>query len=628
VTEDDDGRVHCDHGERCGGCALLGRTRAEQAEHKRALVSAAFSGYRALAALSIGEVAQATALIGYRTRAKLVVSRAGAIGLFAQGSHDVVDIPRCRVLAPAVADAVATVRALLAAEPSARNALDGIDVREVLDEHGAGALVTLIGPEQARGELERLAALVAAAPHVRGVAISMRERDSPTVLGAAPQVVNGPLAVRDRLSASGPYQLVAHGSFTQAHREQAATLASRVQERLSAAVGGLSGKRVLELYAGSGGLALGLAAQGAQLQLVERYAPGLELVAQAAREQNLPPPRIEIGDATHALFDLKERGARYDAVIVNPPRTGLPAPLRSALAEIGPRAIAYVSCEPRTLARDLSHLALLGYGTTAIEPFDMLPLSASVECLALLTRAARPQLNVLYEDDALLVIDKPPFLPTTPQGGNALNLLDVVRAQRGLSELAAVHRLDAGTSGICLLAKRRDAVAGLAAALAAGEKHYLALVRGIARDKGSIRRPLLENGARHDAMTRYQRVRVLGGHSLLRVRPEQGRKHQVRRHLSGLGHPLLGDDRYGDPASNRHLERRHGLDRPFLHLAKLTLVLPGSVDTRTLEAELAPDLAAVCASLAPAPALRGVAPGSETAAEPARRRERRGRRRS
>src|SRR5262249_3549271 len=152
--------------------------------------------------------------------------------------------------------------------------------------------------------------------------------------------------------------------------------------------------------------------------------PGLELVAQAAREQDLPAPQIEIGDATQVLLDLRERRARYDAVIVNPPRTGLPAALRSALADVAPRAIAYVSCEPRTLARDLSHLALLGYGAATIEPFDMLPLSASVECVALLTRSTAPQLNVLYEDDALLVIDKPPFLPTTPQGGNALNLLD------------------------------------------------------------------------------------------------------------------------------------------------------------------------------------------------------------
>src|SRR5689334_5068037 len=211
VVDEHDGRVHCEHGERCGGCALLGRTREEQAAFKRELVSSAFSGYRALAKLAIGEVAQATPLIAYRTRAKLVVARSGAVGLFAQGSHDVVDIPHCRVLAPVVANAVAFVRARLAAEPSARAALDGIDVREVIDEQGAGTLVTLIGPEAVRAELERLAAHVAALPGMRGVAISMRERDSPTVLGGAPQVVHGPGAVRDRLSTSEPYQLVAQG---------------------------------------------------------------------------------------------------------------------------------------------------------------------------------------------------------------------------------------------------------------------------------------------------------------------------------------------------------------------------------------------------------------------------------
>ena len=592
-----DGRVACEHGERCGGCALLGVSREEQAARKRGLVQDALAGYRALGSLAVSELVPATPLIAYRTRAKLVVSRAGAIGLYASGSHDVVDIPHCRVLSPAVASAVAAVRALLAAEPSAPRALAGLDVREAIDDSGACVLVTLIGPPRQRAELERLAALVARVDSVRSVAISEREPNAPTVLGAAPQVVAGPSSVRDRPRSGAPYQLVAHGSFTQAHRAQAAALGSRVQEQLSARLGGLSGQRVLELYAGSGGLALGLGAAGAQLHLVERYAPALELVAQAAREQNLPVPQLEIADATHALLDLRERGARFAAVIVNPPRTGLPAALRSALAELAPRAIAYVSCEPRTLARDLSHLALLGYASAPLEPFDMLPLSASVECLALLARAAPPPLRVLYEDDALLVIDKPPFLATTPQGGQSRNLIDLVREQHALPEVAAVHRLDAGTSGICLLAKRRNAIAGFSAALAAGEKHYLALVRGIARPKGSIRRPLLENGVRHDAMTRYLRVRVLGGHSLLRVRPEQGRKHQVRRHLSGLGHPLLGDERYGDPASNRHLERKHGLDRPFLHLAKLTMLHPGTGQALVLEAELPADLAAVSASL-------------------------------
>jgi len=604
AATEDEGRVECDHGERCGGCALLGRSRAEQAQHKRDAVRTALTCYRWLSGLELAELTAAQANVGYRTRAKLVVAPAGGIGLYARGSHDVVDIPRCRVLAPVVAEVVAALRALLAdgehgehAALRASGALAGVDVREVVDQGEAGALVTLIGELRSKRELERFAEQVARVPRVRSVALSARERDAPALLGAPPELLHGPAASRDRLSPAMPYQLVAHGSFAQGHRAQAVALALRVRDGLNEQLGGLRGKRVLELYAGSGALALWLGAEGAELHLVERYAPALELVASAAREQGLRVPETRNDDATRALADMRAQRARFDAVIVNPPRTGLPAALRAELAALAPRAIAYISCEPRTLARDLNHLAGLGYACDRLEPFDMLPLSGSVECFALLRPAARPSLSVLYEDDALLVVDKPPFVATTPQGERTSSLLEWAQSERGLRELAAVHRLDAGTSGVCLLAKRRAAIAGWSAALRAGEKQYLALARGITHGKGNVRRPLLENGVQHQAHTRYQRVQVLGGHSLLRVRPEQGRKHQVRRHLAGIGHPLLGDTRHGDAASNRHLEHRHGLDRPFLHLATVTLVHPVSGETLVLQAPLAADLEAVRASL-------------------------------
>ena len=594
---DRDGRVACDHGERCGGCTLLGASRAEQAQRKRSAVSEALAGYPWLRASAVAELVAARELTGYRTRAKLVASRGGELGLYARGSHDVVDIPRCRVLAPRVAAAVAGVRALLAQAPD-RGALSGVDVREVVDGADSGALVTLIGAPDARAELSQLAEQVAALPGVLSVALSARASDSHAVLGSAPQRLHGPDALRDRLAPELPYQLVAHGSFAQGHRAQAAAMLERVRDGLEQALGGLAGKRVLELYAGSGALALALGAQGAQLLMVERYAPALERVQAAAREQGIAVPEVLVADATAALADLRAQRRRFDAVIVNPPRTGLPAALRTELGALAPRAIAYVSCEPRTLARDLNHLAALGYAGGTLQPFDMLPLSASVECLALLVPAPRPRLRVLFEDDALLVVDKPPFLATTPQGErNDGGLLAWAERERGLQELSAVHRLDAGTSGVCLLAKRRNAIAGLAAALRDGEKQYLALARGITHGKGNVRRALLENRTPRDAHTRFQRVAVLGGHSLLRVRPEQGRKHQVRRHLAGIGHPLLGDPRYGDPASNRHLEHRHGLDRPFLHLARVQLTLPGSSEPLVLEAPLAPDLEAVKASI-------------------------------
>jgi 23S rRNA (uracil1939-C5)-methyltransferase len=299
----------------------------------------------------------------------------------------------------------------------------------------------------------------------------------------------------------------------------------------------------------------------------------------------------------HVARELARAGERFDAVIANPPRRGLPAELRSVLAALEPRAIAYVSCDPETLARDLDQLALLGYATRRVEPFDMMALSDDVECLALLGRAPAPPIAVVYEDDALLAVDKPPHLPTTPQGRGERSLLVAVREQRGLPELFAVHRLDAGTSGVCLLAKRRSAVAKWSAALKTGAKQYLALARGATRDKGSINRPLRDGDALQPARTRYARQELRGGHSLLRVRPDQGRTHQIRRHLAAIGHPVLGDDRHGHAASNRHFELKHGLDRTFLHLARIELVHPASGAPLVLQAELPGDLRAVLARL-------------------------------
>jgi 23S rRNA-/tRNA-specific pseudouridylate synthase len=158
-----------------------------------------------------------------------------------------------------------------------------------------------------------------------------------------------------------------------------------------------------------------------------------------------------------------------------------------------------------------------------------------------------------------------------------------------------VHRLDAGTSGVCLFARSADRARDLSRALGAGTKRYVALVRGIARKKGHIARPLKEAGIDRAASTRYVRKDVAAGHSLLSVFPETGRTHQVRRHLAGIGHPVLGDARYGDRASNVHFEHAHALDRTFLHLERVTLVLGGT--ERVLEDELAPDLRAVLASL-------------------------------
>ncbi|HEY8946049.1 MAG TPA: pseudouridine synthase, partial [Polyangiaceae bacterium] len=377
----------------------------------------------------------------------------------------------------------------------------------------------------------------------------------------------------------------------QAHPGQAARLYGAVQTALERRLGALDGASVLELYAGSGALALRLARAGADVTAVESFEPAAKALARAADAQGLRLRALAV-DAEAALESAE---LRPRAIVLDPPRRGLSPAVRRALAALQPAVTAYVSCSPATLARDLAHLRRLGLGVESVTPFDMIPLSDAVEALAVLVPQAIPPVRILHDEDDFVAVDKPPFLPTTPQGEHQDSLLARVRALPGLARAAPIHRLDAGTSGVCLFARAPDRVEAVAQALANGTKTYVALLRGIVRAKGSIRRPLRDGAARRDAQTRYRRERVAGTHSLVHAQPEQGRQHQIRRHFSGLGHPVLGDERYGHAASNRYFAEKHGLDRPFLHAAEVELAFPDR-STR-IHAPLAPDLAAVLASL-------------------------------
>ena len=221
--------------------------------------------------------------------------------------------------------------------------------------------------------------------------------------------------------------------------------------------------------------------------------------------------------------------------------------------------------------------------------------------------------SVRYSDDHVLVISKPAGLVTHPATGhssgtlvNALLGLGVPLSSEGSDRPGIVHRLDKDTSGLMLIAKDDETHRFLKAALRdrGVERRYLALVRGSPRAaSGTVDAPI----ARHPTRRRLMAVvpggraavthyRVLGrgeGLALLDVGLETGRTHQIRVHLAHLGHPVLGDRVYGGLSD---LSRAIGLDRPFLHAARLTW--PDPVDGRPVSVEdpLPGDLAAALAA--------------------------------
>jgi len=218
---------------------------------------------------------------------------------------------------------------------------------------------------------------------------------------------------------------------------------------------------------------------------------------------------------------------------------------------------------------------------------------------------AKPlELSILYEDDALLVVDKPAGMAVHGGSGIRQGIVEQLRRDRPQERfLELVHRLDRGTSGVLLLAKKRSALTALHEQLRSGRvrKFYVALVCGRWRNrKQDVRLPLtrhvLASGERRvsvkeDGMpshTIFRLERSWRDFSLLEAELRTGRTHQIRVHLKHLGFPIAGDDKYGAFALNKALVKQ-GLRRMFLHACKVIIVHPRG-EKMVFESPLPPEL--------------------------------------
>jgi len=198
-------------------------------------------------------------------------------------------------------------------------------------------------------------------------------------------------------------------------------------------------------------------------------------------------------------------------------------------------------------------------------------------------------LEPLYEDEDLIAINKPAGLLSVSterqRERTALALLREALSRPGRPQrLWPVHRLDRGTSGVLLFARSRETCERVRADWSAASKTYLAIVDGNpAPAEGTIEEPLWEDNAlfvhagrrpgAREARTRYRRLETSRGRALLEVELDTGRRHQIRVHLAWLGHPVVGDERYG-----------RGAPRLGLHALRLGLPHPRNGDRLVLEA--------------------------------------------
>lgn len=220
-----------------------------------------------------------------------------------------------------------------------------------------------------------------------------------------------------------------------------------------------------------------------------------------------------------------------------------------------------------------------------------------------------PELPVLYRDTQLVAVHKPAgmLVHRNAHAGREPFVVQTLRDQLG-QHVYPVHRLDRPTSGLMILALSSEA-AGILARQFAGHsvrKTYVAVVRGFTEASGVIDAPLIsESGRQQHAVTRYERLATTelplpagryptARFSLVRIAPETGRKHQIRRHFAHLRHPVIGDVLRGDGRQNRFFRDHFGCHRLLLASVGLECTHPATDEQMRLHCPLAEEFQDVC----------------------------------
>ncbi|MBP6299364.1 MAG: RluA family pseudouridine synthase [Arenimonas sp.] len=221
----------------------------------------------------------------------------------------------------------------------------------------------------------------------------------------------------------------------------------------------------------------------------------------------------------------------------------------------------------------------------------------------------RLQASIVFEDKALLVINKPSGIATHGGSGISFGIIEGFRALRPNEPLELVHRLDRETSGVLVLAKKRSALLQLQALMRkqdddeGPEKQYLALLvgrmpSGTMTVKAALQKSVMQGGERmvrvdldgKPSISHFTLLERRGGYSLCKIRIETGRTHQIRVHAAHIGHPVAGDDKYGDKEANKKLSSQFGLKRLFLHAESMQFAINDGQTPYKLIAPLATEL--------------------------------------
>lgn len=387
----------CRHFGRCGGCQLQHATYGAQTAIKSRTLADALRRALGTDAPRVIDCAPSPHEWGYRNKTAMPIHAAprgkGIIaGYFERGSHRIVRYGECPVLAPELQRAVPKFLDALA-----RSGLDGYDERSHkgtlryaaarVGGDGRVLLCAVVARELAKREIGRLRdicqRLAADDGAIAGAVVNVNTDPGNFIWGPVFRALTGAKFAEQRL---GPFTYATDiSSFFQVNSAQAEAMFTHVEQQLAAS----RAERVLELYSGVGGLTAFIARTAHAVTAVEEWRPAARLLSSNMEANGIANVTAVESSAERFLSsDETTRDGDFDAIVLDPPRTGIPAEAAEAIRRARPATIVYVSCAPSTLARDIARLtADDAYRMTSIRAFDMFPQTAHVESVAVLSRA-------------------------------------------------------------------------------------------------------------------------------------------------------------------------------------------------------------------------------------------------
>lgn len=386
----------CVHADVCSGCPLIKLSYPDQLKAKEKLIVDAFvsAGFPEGTIQKLLQPCRPSPkTLGYRNKAKWILqidpkTKYLKMGIYKAGTHEVVDIPHCAVHAPDINKVSADLKKILIEEkvPISGDNLEKAALRYLIVRYSfrdKKLICVFVTTKKNVPGLEDAIARLVALHGDRIVAIVQNINDDPgnVLLGEGNRFFRKEGELTEQMGnmrvSVGPL------SFLQVNTSQASHLYKRVKDLL----GKGPYKQGLDLYSGVGIMAMHVANSTEKILSVEEVGPAALEGVTAARRNKIHNVLQLCADALEGIHTFQNEWGKPDWVILNPPRKGCEAPVIESLIESAPKKILYISCGPKSLARDLKQFLDSGsYKLSTLEPFDMFPQTAHVECIALLER--------------------------------------------------------------------------------------------------------------------------------------------------------------------------------------------------------------------------------------------------